>query len=99
MKTAIDLNYAPEYQGQEVIYGHTVAKILRAMRTLVLEVSTIEEKKMMFPRFAKTACELTDEINKMHNAAIVREVIEKEKKGLLKSRTFRMTPDGFKEIS
>jgi len=99
MKKAIDLNEAPENQGDQRIYGFTVAQILYTMRTLALEVSAIKEKDMLFARFAKEACELTDRINELHDAATVKEVVEKEKKGLIKSKTYAITEDGFKRTS
>tara|TARA_R110000824_G_scaffold148920_1_gene318871 strand:- start:1597 stop:1893 length:297 start_codon:yes stop_codon:yes gene_type:complete len=95
----IGIKEYPPHQGDDLIYGHTVAEILHAMRTLVLEVSTIKENKLMFPMFANEACELSEKINQLHNKAIVRDVMEKEKKGLIKSVSYEMTREGLKRIS
>ncbi len=95
----IGIKECPPHQGDDLIYGHTVAEILHAMRTLALEVSSIRKEQMLFPVFADEACALSDKINKSHSQAIVRDVMEKEKKGLIKSVTYRMTEEGLKKIS
>jgi len=45
------------------------------------------------------ALELSEKINKLNEVALVKNVVEKEKKGLIKSKTYVITEDEFTRVS
>ena len=94
-----NLNEAPEYQGEREVYGFSVSQILHALRTLSLEVDCAERSNRMFRSVTDEALELSEKINKLNEAAIVKNVVEKEKKGLIKSKTYVITEDEFTRVS